>query len=170
MIGDIFSKLFELLIRLFTTIGNFLSDAIQSVLDMLYQAFKWLGELLARLVQSLIDVLVRFFEVIYDVIRGILYFVYKVGVLIAEFFGLIWDVVLLCWSFVVGIGNTFASVFFAPSTAGSGHGYSSLIGKIMSYLDVLQLDVIAYILLFGVWIFGAFGVINILGSLRGGGE
>lgn len=170
MIGDIFSKLFALLIQLFTNIGGFLKDAIQSVLDMLYQAFKWLGELLARLFQALIDVLVSFFEVIYDVIRGILYFIYKVGVLIAKLFVIIWDVVTLCWSFVVGIGNTFSSVFFVPSNTGSGHGYSSLIGKIMSYLDVLQLDVIAYILLFGVWIFGAFGVINILGSLRGGGD
>lgn len=174
MIGNIFSKFFELLINLFLGIGSFLKDVADAMLSFLFTAFKWLGELLARLFQSLIDVLVSFFQVVYDLIRGILYFIYVIGLCVAKFFAILWEVAKLAWAFVQGISSTLSSIFFVPTTPdltmGAGHGYSGIIGKIMSYTDVLQLDVIAYILLFGVWLFGAFGVVQILGSLRGSGD
>lgn len=169
MIGNIFSKFFQFLISMLLSIGGFLKDAFQSLFDMLFDLFRWLGELLARLFQALIDVLVSFFMVIYELIKGLLYLLYMIGVCAAKLFLILWEVAKLVWAFVVGLTTTFQSIFFNPGTA-SGHGYSSMMGRVASSLNVLQLDVVAYILLFGIWLFGAFGVIRIFGSLRGAGD
>lgn len=169
MIGNLFSKLFNFLIALLQSIGSFLSDAFQSLFNLLFDLFKWLGQLLARLFQALIDVLVSFFMVIYELIKGLLYLLYMIGVCAAKLFLILWEVAKLIWAFIVGLTTTFQSIFFTPGT-GSGHGYGAMMGRVASGLNVLQMDVVAYILLFGIWIFGAFGVIKIIGSLRGAGE
>lgn len=166
-IGDLFSKLMAFLAGLLSSIGSFLSDVFGDLFRMLYDVFRWLGDLLARLFQSLIDVLVSFFEVIYELIKGLLYLLYKIGVCVAKFFGLIWDLVLLLWSFIEGLGRTFAGVFFTPVSSG-GHGYSGIMGKVAAGLEYFQLDTVAVILSFAIWLFGAFGVVRIVGSLRGG--
>lgn len=168
-IGDLFSKLMQFLASLLSSIGNFLSNVFGKLFSMLYDLFRWLGQLLQRLFQALIDVLVSFFEVIYDLIRGLLYFLTKIGVCVAKLFGILWDIAKLLWAFVEGLARTFASVFYTPQTS-SGHGYSGMMGKVASGLEYFQLDTVAVILSFGIWIFGAFGVIRIFGSLRGSGD
>lgn len=169
MIGNIFSKLFSFLIDFLLKLGGLIKDGFQSLMDFLFDCFKWLGQLLARLFQGLIDVLVSFFMVIYELIKGLLYLLYMVGVCAAKLFLILWEIAKLVWSFIVGLTNTFQSIFFVPSTS-SGHGYSAMMGRVASSLDVLQLDVLAYILMFGIWLFGAFGVIRVFGSLRGVGD
>ncbi|WP_409971523.1 hypothetical protein [Bacillus sp. Bva_UNVM-123] len=52
----------------------------------------------------------------------------------------------------------------------SGTGYSDMLGKLFKNLTVLQIDVIAYILLFVIWMFTAVGAIKLLSSIRVGGE
>ncbi|MFJ8462241.1 hypothetical protein ACIQ57_24525 [Lysinibacillus xylanilyticus] len=169
MIGNIFSKFFQFLISLLLSIGSFLKDAFQSLFDMLFDLFRWLGQLLERLFQALIDVLVSFFMVIYELIKGLLYLLYMIGVCAAKLFLILWEVAKLVWAFVVGLTTTLQSIFFTPG-AGSGNGYSSIMGKVANGLSIFQFDVVAYILLFGIWMFGAFGVIRIFGSLRGAGD
>lgn len=169
MIGNIFSKFFYFLINILLSIGGFLKDAFQSLMDFLFDCFAWLGQLLSRLFQALIDVLVSFFMVIYELIKGLLYLLYMIGVCAAKLFLILWEVAKLVWAFVVGLTNTFQSIFFTPGP-GSGNGYSAMMGRVASSLNVLQLDVVAYILLFAIWLFGAFGVIRIFGSLRGAGD
>lgn len=169
MIGNIFSTFFQFLIDMLLSIGGFLKDSFQTLIDFLFDLFRWLGQLLARLFQALIDVLVSFFMVIYELIKGLLYLLYMIGVCAAKLFLILIDVARLLWSFIVGLTKTFGSIFFVQSP-GSGHGYSAMMGKVANSLSVLQLDVVAYILLFGIWLFGAFGVIRIFGSMRGAGD
>ena len=92
-----------------------------------------------------------------------------IGVCAAKLFLILWEVAKLIWAFIVGLTTTFQSIFFTPG-AGSGHGYSAMMGRVANSLGVLQLDVVAYILLFAIWLFGAFGVIRLFGSLRGAGD
>jgi len=169
MIGNLFSKLFQFLIDFLMKLGGLIKDGFQSLMDFLFDCFKWLGRLLSKLFQALIDVLVSFFTVIYELIKGLLYLLYMIGVCAAKLFLILWEVAKLIWSFIVGLTNTFQSIFFTPSVS-SGHGYSSMMGRVASSLNVLQLDVVAYILMFAIWLFGAFGVIRIFGSLRGAGD
>ncbi len=169
MIGNIFGKFFQFLIGLLKSIGSFLKDAFQSLFDMLFDLFRWLGQLLERLFQALIDVLVSFFMVIYELIKGLLYLLYMIGVCAAKLFLILWEVAKLIWAFIVGLTTTFQSIFFSPGQS-SGHGYSAMMGQVAKGLNYFQLDVVAYILLFAIWLFGAFGVIRIFGSMRGAGD
>lgn len=169
MIGNLFSKLFEFLIDFLMKLGGLIKDGFQSLMDFLFDCFRWLGQLLERLVQALIDVLVSFFMVIYELIKGLLYLLYMIGVCAAKLFLILWEVAKLIWSFIVGLTKTFQSIFFTPAES-SGHGYSAMMGRVADGLGFFQLDVVAYILLFCIWLFGAFGVIRIFGSMRGAGD
>lgn len=163
-IGEFLRQALKFIRNLFLDFVDWLYDVFKNLFDFLFDLFKWLGELLERLFQSLIDVLVAFFSVIYDLIRGLLYLIYMIGVLAVKFFTLIFQIGKLAWSFIVGLGKTVASMFYIEREF-SGHGYSQMMGQIVKSLDVLQLDVVAYILLFIIWIMTAFGVIKILSTL-----
>lgn len=165
MIGRIVEKVMDFIISVLLSIWDFLYGAFSQLFKLLYQLFVWLGELLQRLVQSLIDVLVSFFMVIYDVIRGLMYLIYMIGVLAAKLFIVLFELAKLLWSFVQGLGKTIGSLFYTER-ASSGHGYSEMMGRIVDSMDVLQLDVVAYILLFLIWIMTAFGVMSVIGSLK----
>ena len=169
MVGNLFSKLFQFLISFLASLGGLIKDSFQSLFNMLFDLFRWLGQLLQRLFQALIDVLVSFFMVIYELIKGLLYLLYMIGVCAAKLFLILWEVAKLVWSFIVGLTTTFKSVFFTPGQ-GSGHGYSGMMGHVVNSLDVFQLNTVAVILTFAIWLFGAFGVIRIFGSLRGAGD
>lgn len=165
MIGRIVEKVMDFIISILLSIWNFLYDTFSQLFKLLYQLFVWLGELLQRLVQSLIDVLVSFFMVIYDVIRGVMYLIYMIGVLAAKLFIVLFELAKLLWAFVQGFIKTIGSLFYTERTA-SGHGYSEMMGRVVESMDVLQLDVVAYILLFLIWIMTALGVMSIIGSLK----
>lgn len=132
---------------------------------LLEDLFQWLGDLLARLFQALIDVLVSFFTVIYDLIRALLYLIYMIGVVAVKLFKVLWEIGKLLWSFVEGFGRTVASLFYTERES-SGHGYSEMMGRVASNLDVLQLDVVAYILLFIIWFMTAIGVFQLIGTFK----
>lgn len=165
MIGNIATTVMNFIVSVLTAIWSFLYSTFTRLFIMLYDLFVWLGQLLQRLFQSLIDVLVSFFMVIYDLIRGLMYLLYMIGVLAVKLFIVLFELVKLLWAFVQGLGRTIASIFYDPLPS-SGHGYSEMMGRIVGSMDALQLDVVAYILLFLIWIATAFGVISVIGSLK----
>lgn len=164
-IGDLLSKVLQFFADVFDGLLSWLYDAFDGLFDFLYDLFVWIGDLLERLFQSLIDVLVSFFEVIYDLLRGLLYLLYMIGVLAVKLFQVIFELASLLWAFVQGFAQTLGSLFYTEQTT-SGHGYSAMMGEVASNLEVLQLDVVAYILLFLIWIMTALGVMAVVGSLR----
>ena len=165
MIGNIAEVIMIFIVSVLMSIWNFLYNAISNLFTMLYQLFAWLGQLLQRMFQALIDVLVSFFTVIYDLIRGLMYLLYMIGVLAVKLFTVLFELAKLLWAFVQGFARTVASLFYTERES-SGHGYSSMMGRIVDAMDVLQLDVVAYILLFLIWIMTAFGVMSIVGTLK----
>ena len=165
MIGRIAETVMNFIVSVLLSIGNFLYTAIQRLFTLLYQLFAWLGQLLQRLFQALIDVLVSFFTVIYDLIRGLMYLLYMIGVLAVKLFQILFELAKLLWAFIQGLARTIGSLFYNEIPS-SGHGYSQMMGRIVSTMDVLQLNVVAYILLFLIWIATAFGVISLIGSLK----
>lgn len=146
-----------------------IGDAFGKLFRVIWDGIKWLGNLLKGLFQGLVDILIGFFLVIYALIDGFLYFLYKIGVVAVKLFILLFEVAKLLWSLVVGFGKTLASLAYTPRGS-SGTGYSDMLGKLFSNLSVLQIDVIAYILLFVLWMFTAVGAIKLLSSIRVGGE
>lgn len=146
-----------------------IGDAFGKLFKVIWDGIKWLGNALFSLFQGLVDIIVNFFEVIFAVIAGLLYFLFKIGVLAVKLFQLLFETAKILWSLVVGFGRTLASLSYSPQGS-SGTGYSEILGKLFSNLSVLQIDVIAYILLFVIWMFTAVGAIRLVSSIRVGGD
>lgn len=165
MVGDIARNILRWFQEAFEKIGEFMYRVFARLFRLLKECFEWLGQLLERIFQALIDVLVSFFTVIYDLIRAVLYLIYMIGVLAVKLFQVLWAIGKLLWSFIEGFGRTVASLFYTERTS-SGHGYSEMMGRVAANLDVLQLDVVAYILLFIIWVMTALGVIQVISTFK----
>lgn len=144
-----------------------IGDAFSKLFDVIWDGITWLFGGIVDVIQTVIDVIVGFFEVIYDLIRGILYLLYMIGVLAVKFFQLLFEVGQVLWSLVEGFGRTLASLQYTPRGSG-GHGYSETIGILFEKLAPLQLAPIAYILLFMLWYITAISAIKLISSIRGG--
>lgn len=158
IIGDAFRRLFNLILSVFSTLFN-----------VIWEAIKWIGNLLKKLFQSILDVIVGFIKVIYALIDGLLYLLYMIGVLAVKLFLVIFEAAKLLWSLVVGFTRTLASLHYTPRGS-SGNGYSSMIGKIFDALQPMQMNVVAYILLFCLWFVTAVAAIKLISSIRVGGD
>lgn len=146
-----------------------IGDAFGKLFKVIWDGIKWLGNQIWSFFQTLIDIIVNFIEVIFALITGFLYFLYKIGVLAVKLFQLLFETAKILWSLVVGFGRTLASLSYTPRGS-SGTGYSEILGKLFSNLSVLQIDSIAYILLFVIWMFTAVGAIRLVSSIRVGGD
>jgi hypothetical protein len=155
IIGDAFGKLFR-----------FLGSIFSNLFGVIWDGLKWVVKQLGKFLQNILDVLIAFFEVIYDLIKGLLYLLYMIGVLAAKLFLVIFEAAKVLWALVVGFAKTLGSLTYTP-TSGSGNGYSSMIGKIFTYLEPLQLNIVAYILLFVLWFVTAVSAMKLISSMRG---
>lgn len=158
IIGDAFKKLF-----------SFLGSLFSSLFGAIWDGIKWLGNVLRKLFQNLLDVIIGFFQAIYALIDGLLYLLYMIGVLAVKLFLVIFEAAKVLWSLIVGFGRTLASLHYSPQSSG-GNGYSEMIGRLFTNLKVLQIDSIAYILLFMLWFITAIAAIKLISSIRVGGE
>jgi hypothetical protein len=158
VIGDAFGKLF-----------SFLGSLFSSLFGVLWDCIKWVGNLLKKLFQNLVDILIEFFKVIYALIDGLLYLLYMIGVLAIKLFTVIFEAAKILWSLIVGFVRTLGSLTYSPR-GGSGNGYSETIGKIFDILKPMQIDVVAYILLFILWFVTAIAAIKLVSSIRVGGD
>lgn len=137
------------------------------VVNGIWSAIKWLGQQIANLFKMLFDLLIAFFTVIYDVIKGLLYFLAQILVILGKVVMLIFEAVKMLWSFLVGIGRTMSQLVYSPRGSSNANVYSTEIGRAMRMAnDSLQLKPIAMILLFLVWITTAVLVVRIISSMR----
>lgn len=146
-----------------------IGDAFGKLFGVLWDVIKWIGEFIASLFQGLVDLIIGFFEVIYALIDGLLYFLYKIGVVAVKLFLLFFEVGKFLWSLVVGFGNTLASLTYTPRSS-SGNSYSEMLGRLFENAQFLQIDVIAYILLFILWFITAVIAMKLVSSIRVGGD
>lgn len=168
-LGDVFGSLFTLIWDAIKWVGNLIWEAIKWVGNLIWEAIKWIGDLLKLLFQGLIDLLVMFFEVIFDVIKSVLYLLYMIGVLAVKLFLVIFEAAKVLWSLIEGFARTLASLTYTPQASG-GNGYSEIMGKLFTNLNVLQLDSIAYVSLFALWFITAITAMKLISSIRVGGE
>lgn len=146
-----------------------IGDAFGKLFTIIWQVVLWIGTFIKKLFQGLIDIIIGFFEVIYALIDGLLYLLYMIGVLAVKLFLVIFNAAKLLWSLVVGFGNTLASLSYSPRSS-SGNSYSEVIGRLFEMLNVLQIDKVAYILLFIIWFTTAVTAIKLISSIRVGGD
>lgn len=135
-------------------IGDFFQNALAVVLKFIKDLFGWLF-------QGLINVLKAIFKPILILVAIIFYFLYKLGVLVVTLFQVLLAVGKLLYSFVMGLFKTLAGLVWIPATPDHG-SWSQPIGEVFNALDVYQLNKVAYVLLFVIWILTAVGAIRIL--------
>lgn len=145
-----------------------IGGAFKKLFGLLWDCIKWIGEFIYNLFQPFIDAILNVIQVFLDILDAILYFFYMVGVVIVKVFTLIFQTAKLLWSLVVGFGKTLASLQFTPGS--SGNGYSSMIGKIFGIAEPMQLNSVAYIMLFILWFFTAISAMKLISSIRVGGD
>jgi len=168
-LGEFFSNLFSYIGEVFSSLFSFLADIFSKLFGVIWEGIKWIGNLLKLLFQGLIDLLFVFFEAIFGLIAGLLYFLYMIGVLAVKLFLVIFEMAKLLWALVTGFAKSLASLQYTPRSTG-GNSYSEVFGKLFTALEPLQLNSIAYILLFVLWFATAISAIKLLSSIRVGGD
>lgn len=147
-----------------------LGDAFSKLFSVIWSGLKWLGTQIQNLFKKLLEVIISFFRFIYYMIDGFLYFLFSVGVVAVKVFLIFFELGKVLISIFVGFGKTLASFTYIQRSS-SGNGYSDTIGRIMTAAnDSLQLDVIAYILMFVIWFVWVVSAMKLLSSIRVGGD
>ena len=148
-----------------------IGDAFGKLFSVIWTVITWLGKQIAKLFQSLFDLLINFFLFFYDLIAGLLYLLFKIGVLAVKLFQVLLAAGQMLWSFVVGLIKTMGQLVYSPIGQSPNNAYGGMIGRVMTQADsALQLTSIAYILLFVIWISAAISAIKIISSIRVGGD
>lgn len=146
-----------------------IGDAFGKLFHVIWAALGWIADFIKSLFQGLVDILIGFFKAIYALIDGLLYLIYMIGVLAVKLFQVIFEAGKILWSLVVGFVHTLGSLTYSAQSTG-GNGYSEMLGKLFSTLQPLQIDVVAYILLFILWFVTAIAAMKLLSSIRVGGD
>lgn len=140
-------------------IGNFFQNLFSGGLSFIANLFGYLF-------QGLIDFLKLLFRPVLIVIALLFYFIYKLGELIVMLFMVLLSIGKLLYSFVMGLFRTLAGFVWTPTSPNHGQ-WSSPIREVFTGLEPFQLDKIAYVMIFAIWIMTAWAAIRIL-SGRGG--
>lgn len=148
-----------LLQRVFSQIYDFFQNLIQAVL-------RWLGNALGWLLDKIIAFLKVLFKPFLILIAIIFYFLYKIAVLVITLFKVILGIGKLLYAFVKGLIVTLAGFTWTPTSPDHG-SWSFYMGQVFDSLQGYQLDKVAYVLLFIIWITTAYVAIRILAG-RGG--
>lgn len=130
---------------------------------------KYLFSLLTELFTWLLNGLYTIIRPVIELVAGIFYFIYKIGVVLVKVLELVLMVARLLGGLVAGLFKTIFGFAYSGQPASLPGSYNAALGKIMPIINgSLQLDKVAYILIFGIWITTGFYALKIIGDLRGG--
>lgn len=146
-----------------------IGDAFGKLFKILWQIPKWIIDGIKSMIQTVVDVILFLVDLFIALIQGLLYLIYMIGVLAVKLFQVLLEAGKMLWSLIVGFGRTLGSLSYTPR-AGSGNGYSEVIGKLFSALEPLQITPIAYICLFLIWFTTAISAMKLISSIRVGGD
>ena len=132
---------------------------------MIADLFGWIADVIGSFFNTIITIITTFIEAIFAVIGGILYLLYKIGVLATKLFMLFYELGSILISLVVGITRTLGSIVYNPGTS-SGHGYSEVIVKVFDTMTNFDISPVAYILSFLIWFTTGFYAIRIISTFR----
>lgn len=147
--------------RVLGWLKDFFSNLFSAILD-------FFSNLFGTLFQGLINFLKALFSPVLILIALIFYVIGKLGELVFLLFKVLLAIGRLLYQFVIGFFNTLQGLVWQPSTPSHG-SWSPMISEVFTALAPYQLDKIAYVIMFAIWIMTAYGAIKIL-SRSGGGE
>lgn len=132
--------------------------------------FGYLFGLLKELSNYLLDGIWFLLQPLFELIGAIFYLLYMLGLLLVKILGVVLSIAKLLVGVVTGLFKTILGLAYTGSGVSNMPGsYTAAFNKIMPFINSLQLDKVAYILVFGIWITAAFYSIKIIGEMRGSG-
>lgn len=172
MLADFASYLWNFLLGIVNSILGWFKDAFSGLYDFFSSAFSGLEQFFSWLFQSLLNgigsILQKIFQPIYDIITAIFHLISKLIDLLWLLLQLFGQIGRLIFAFVQGLFSTLSGLSYDGSTPSVDNNVSSTFSAIASVMQQLQLDNIAYLLLFAIWIFTAYTVVKMIGSFGGG--
>lgn len=146
--------------RIFSGVYDFFSNLMTVVGEGISNMFAWLG-------QMIIDFLKILFAPILYIVGFIFYLIFKIGEIAVLLLNVLYQISMIFVSLIKGIFLTLAGLTYTPNTADHGT-WTSIFNNISDSYGLFQLDNVAYVLMFLIWISTAFIAVRTLASMRGG--
>lgn len=131
------------------------ADGFSYLFDLIWRAFKWL-----------LDGLYVLLSPIFDLIAAIGYFIYMIGVILYKVVIIVLAVGKLLIGLIVGLFKTIFGLAPSSSVAVMPQAYHDVFNQLKPIFVTLQIDKVAYLLSFALWIFTAFIAVKIIGTMR----
>lgn len=131
--------------------------------------FGYLFRLLGDLGGWILDGIWMLFKPLFDLLAAIFYFLYMLGVVLVKVLEVVLNVGKLLVGVLTGLFKTIVGLSYTGTPAALPGSYNSAFSKIMPHINSLQLDKVAYVLIFGIWLTAGFMAVKIIGGMRGGG-
>jgi hypothetical protein len=137
---------------------------------LLGSALGFIADLGGYLINGLITALKLLFKPVLILIGIIFYLIYQLGTLIVLLLKVLLGIGKLVYAFVQGLLKTLTGMIWTTTTPPSHGSWSAPIREVFAALAPYQLDKIAYVIMFAIWITTAVAAIRILSSYGGGGS
>lgn len=131
--------------------------------------FGYLYSLLIRLGSWLLEGLGKLLAPVLEFLGAIFYFLYKIGVVLAKVLHIVYAIAKLLIGLIQGLFSTLIGFSYTGRAATLPSSYQKVFTELQPTFQTLQLDKVAYLFQFGIWLFTAFMAIRIIGNMRGPG-
>lgn len=132
--------------------------------DAFGKLFAFLGSLFSGLFDGLKSLLVFIFEPILALLGSIFYFLYKIGILILLLIQLIYQTIVFFVSIMKGLFVTIIGMNYNGKQAALPARYQEVFEHLQPALQMAQIDKVATLCLWAVWIFIAVASVKVIGS------
>jgi len=130
--------------------------------------FNYLWDFLKQLGWWLLDGIAYLLRPVFEFFGSIFYFVYKIGVVLVKIVEIVLAMGRLLIGLCTGLFRTITGLGYSGRPAAIPDSYQEVFDRIQPIFITLQLDKVAYLVQFAIWIMTAFAAIRIIGAMRGG--
>jgi hypothetical protein len=134
--------------------------------DLFGTLFSFLGGLFSALFEGLVNFLIWLLTPILQIIATIFYFLYKLGALLLLVIEFVFKLVFFFVYVMKGLFLTLIGLSYNGQAAVLPARYQEVVTNIQPAFEILQLNKISTLLLWGVWIFVAVACIKVVGDRR----
>lgn len=132
------------------------------------KAFQYLYQLLTDLFNWILEGITAILKPIIDLVFGIGYFIYSLGVLVVEILGLLGSVAKLAFGLVQGLFLTITGLSYQGTPATLPGSLGSAVVNLQPVFETLQFNKIGFVVIFSIWLFAALAATKIIQTFREG--
>lgn len=126
--------------------------------------FAFLGQLLYGFFHGLVDFLVWLFTPVLQIVAAIFYFLYKLGSLILLVIEMVYRLVFFFVYVMKGLFVTLIGLSYSGKVAALPGRYQEVVDAIQPGLQIAQIDKLATLLLWAIWIFVGVACIKVVAA------